>query len=155
MRNFLMITCILSLVGCASTPEVATAPAATAEKPAQVYGPGIGDGAIVPVADILANTDKFNGQDLKVEGQIVQVCQKMGCWFELSPGAGSTAHVRVKSPGHDVLIPKDSAGRMAVVRGKVVVNDLPAEEAEHYASEGGNAAAGKEIGIEMVAVEIR
>ena len=44
-----------------------------------------------PLATIVASPDQFEGQVVKTEGEISQVCQSMGCWMELRTDAEAPA----------------------------------------------------------------
>jgi hypothetical protein len=93
---------------------------------------------VTPLAEILAAPDRFSGQVVKTEGEISQVCQRMGCWMELRTSEGSPG-IRVPMAGHSFFLPRDVAGRRATIEGTVQVEALSAEEREHLASEGATA----------------
>lgn len=101
----------------------------------RVYGAPVDDGAIVPLSAIAADPAGHRGRTVTTEGEIKQVCQRMGCWMELQD-PGSEAAVRVPMARHGFFLPHASAGRHAVVQGQVEVRELTAEERDHFASEG-------------------
>lgn len=61
--------------------------------------------------------------EIEIEGTVARVCQKRGCWVELSDG---TTVVMAKSLSHGVLLPKDCAGKKARILG--IVRNAPAPE---------------------------
>lgn len=62
--------------------------------------------------------------EIEIEGTVARVCQKRGCWVEISDG---TTVVMAKSLSHGVLLPLDCAGKKARIRG-LVRNSPPKEE---------------------------
>lgn len=104
---------------------------------------------ITPLASILAQPERYRDQVVRTEGQIAQVCQRMGCWIELRPVAqdeqgaeGSAAPaVRVPMAGHSFFLPRDVAGRPAMLEGRVVVEPLSADVRAHLEEEGATATA--------------
>jgi hypothetical protein len=119
----------------------------------QAYGAEI-DGSTeqVTLAALLANPDQYNGKTVKTEGEIAQVCQRMGCWMELRADASSPA-VRVPMAGHSFYLPRDVAGRRATVQGTVEVEALSEEHARHLEEEGAQAAR-QRVGIQATAVVV-
>jgi hypothetical protein len=71
----------------------------------------------VALSQIAENATKYAKQTVKTQGRVTSVCQSMGCWMEITDSNG-TAHVRMT--GHSFFIPKDAAGRMAVLEGTVL-----------------------------------
>jgi RecJ-like exonuclease len=62
---------------------------ATCAAAAKTYGKAIDPkkGSTVEVAPLFAETAKFEGKNVVVEGKIAQVCQTSGCWLTLTDGA--------------------------------------------------------------------
>jgi hypothetical protein len=70
-----------------------------------------------------------------VKGQIAQVCQAEGCWMKLKNTAGEDMLVKFKN--HSFLIPKDLAGRNAVVYGTAMKKTVSVDEQRHMAEDAG------------------
>lgn len=70
----------------------------------------------------------------KVSGNITEVCQKKGCFMVLTQGEH---HARVKFKDYGFFVPKDSAGRKAVIFGELISATLTAEQANHFESDAG------------------
>src|SRR5690606_6877092 len=77
-----------------------------------------GDREVTPLATIVASPDQFEGQVVKTEGEITQVCQAMGCWMELRPDAESPG-IRVPMANHSFFLPRDVTGHRATIEGTV------------------------------------
>jgi hypothetical protein len=113
----------LSTIGCeAKEPPSGTAPGAAKEPAAPSrssvkLGSPIHSDQMVPLANIAKDTTKYAKTTVKTEGRITSVCQAMGCWMEISDASGE-AHIRMS--GHSFFIPKDAAGRRAIVEGTVL-----------------------------------
>ncbi len=72
---------------------------------------------------------------IKFSGQIIDVCQAKGCWMRLQLKNGSTTMVRFKDYGF--FMPKDSAGKTAIVNGLAFVEEMTVADQKHYAKDGG------------------
>lgn len=92
------------------------------------------------ISDILADPDAYLDQTVLVEGEILDVCPKMGCWMELKSDDGE-GMIKVKVKDGDIVFPGDAVGDYAVVQGTVYKIDLTQDEAvdyfEHIAEESG------------------
>jgi len=172
LRVSMFALCLLTLTGCnpSSQTEVAepsaepqegaesasSAPnAQELEDGSRLYGSALEDGrAMTPMGDLLGEPANFNGQVVKTEGVITQVCQRMGCWMELRASADSDAGIRVPMAGHSFFLPRDVAGRTAVVQGELSVSELPEDHQEHLAEEGAELAT-VDVQIEATGVIVR
>lgn len=103
-----------------------------------------------PLAEIIASPSQYEGQVVKTEGEISQVCQAMGCWMELRADRESPG-IRVPMAGHSFFLPRDLAGSRATIEGTVHVAQLSEEEREHLASEGAQAT-DQDVSIEATGV---
>ncbi len=109
------------------------------EDGARVFGAEVTDREATALATIVSEPSRFDGQVVKTEGVIAQVCQRMGCWMELAAAEGERA-VRVPMAGHSFFLPKDVAGRRATVEGTFEVAELDESAREHLREEGAQAA---------------
>lgn len=81
------------------------------------------------VSAILASPEKFDGQKVLVEGKILNVCQGMGCWIEVS-GDNEEEKIMVKVEDGVIVFPKDSKGKTALVEG-IIAEVKPSTEEHH------------------------
>jgi predicted RNA-binding protein len=92
------------------------------------------------ISDILADPDAYLGETVLVEGEVLDVCPKMGCWMELKSDEGE-GMIKIKVKDGDIVFPVEAVGDYAVVEGTVYKIDLTQEEAvnyfEHIAEESG------------------
>jgi hypothetical protein len=92
------------------------------------------------ISDILSNPEDYLDKTVLVEGEVLDVCPKMGCWMEIkSDVEGEKIKVKVKDG--EMVFPEEAKGKDALVEGKVYKIDLTVEEAveyyEHQAEEKG------------------
>ncbi len=93
-----------------------------------------------------------NGQRVRLEGRIENVCQTKGCWLELKDGERS---VLVTFEGYSFFVPKALAGREVVLEGRVKIKARTAEDIKHLQAEGGGAAVAARVEIVASGVQIR
>lgn len=99
---------------------VAAAPAG-----AETYGGGVTLTETTPIADLMEDPGSFDGQTVRVEGEINAVCEKMGCWMMLQDGA---AEVRIKVEDGVIVFPLESIGEWAAAQGEVSVRSMERDE---------------------------
>jgi len=104
----------------------------------------------VPLADVLAKPE--DGRAVRLEGTVASVCERKGCWIELRQGESA---VHVTFEGYSFFVPKDSAGRQAVLEGKVMVKEPDPDDVKHLKGEGAGEAAASRVSFEASGVELR
>ncbi len=83
------------------------------------------------ISDILNSPEDFVDKKVLVEGEVLDVCQKMGCWMELqSDIEGEKIKIKVKDG--DIIFPVEAKGQTALVEGTVYKIELTQEEAAEY-----------------------
>jgi hypothetical protein len=80
-----------------------------------------------PVADLLAEPDKYVGKTVQAKGKVTEVCQNMGCWMNLADENGKM--VRIKVQDGVIVFPKESVGKTALAEGKFAKLQLSKEQA--------------------------
>ena len=85
-----------------------------------------------PLADVLANVERYEKQPVLIRGRLNDVCQRMGCWMVIQDQG---AQIRVRFKDYGFVIPVDSIGREALVEGVVAIETLSEKQARHYESE--------------------
>jgi hypothetical protein len=89
---------------------------------------------------------QYSGHPLRVEGQVVAVCQHMGCWMEIRDEQ-TQAHVRMH--GHSFFLPRDVNGHRAAVEATLVAAH-PQTECDQSA----HAATGQVAAVELDALGV-
>ncbi len=70
------------------------------------------------ISDIIANPEVFVGKKVLVEGTIVEVCAKRGCWIKLA-GDKEFESMRIKVKDGEIIFPLEAKGKTALVEGEV------------------------------------
>ena len=105
----------------------------------EVFGSTLPEtGTPLSLADLMKDDQKYLDQEVLVATRIAKVCQKKGCFFVAQEGP-STARVTFKDYGF--FIPTDSGGKNVVLWGAFSRKSVSKEQAEHYATDLGEAAA--------------
>lgn len=71
-----------------------------------------------PISKIIAAPADFEGKPVLVEGKILGVCKEKGCWIEVA-GEKKGEKIKVKVNDGEIVFPKDSKGKTALVEGTV------------------------------------
>ncbi|PRD33420.1 UNVERIFIED_CONTAM: MitHPPK/DHPS [Trichonephila clavipes] len=80
-----------------------------------------------------AKAESFNG---KIEGEVVQVCKKKGCFLTIKR-AGDQEPIMVRFTDYAYFVPEDLVGKTVVVEGKAKVKETTVEWQKHYAEDMG------------------
>lgn len=87
----------------------------------------------VKAVDLLAEPATYVGDaPILVEGTVVDVCQKAGCWLVLSDGSNQ---LRVNVKEHGFAVDKDGTGAWARVEGRLEPIDNSEETVAHLEGE--------------------
>lgn len=97
-----------------------------------VYGKGVSSNPPVKVSDLLDHPDRYVGKAVAVEGLVVEVCEKRGCWMELA-GDREFESMRIKVDDGVIVFPMSAKGRRAVAEGVFEKFELTAEQAANRA----------------------
>ena len=90
----------------------------TAQAKTDVYGKGVTLKESTAVSAILDNPDTYLGKTVRIEGMIIEVCAKRGCWVYVA-GDRQGEKIQVKVTDGEIVFPMSSSGRMGVVEGVV------------------------------------
>ncbi len=96
-----------------------------------VYGKGVSIAEKTPVSAILDDPDAYIGKPVRVEGMILEVCSKRGCWVYLA-GDRQGEKIQVKVVDGEIVFPMSASGRMAVVEGVVEELKMSRQEMIKY-----------------------
>ncbi|RMH01478.1 MAG: DUF4920 domain-containing protein [Planctomycetota bacterium] len=108
----------------------AAAPAAgdPAPPPADetAYGAPLTLDTITPIADLVADWEKYEGRKVQVRGTVVAVCEHRGCWMDIA-GGEDYQKVRFKVNDGEMVFPITAKGATATAEGVVTKIVVPVE----------------------------
>jgi len=121
---------ILSLVFCA----LATFAFAQENVEGQAFGEGVKKGNIIPATEVNTKLGAATKADMKVEGEVVSVCKKKGCFMTVKISDKETMFVKFKDYGF--FMPKDMpVGTKVVIDGFAERKVTSVEDLKHYAED--------------------
>lgn len=127
MKNIIFAVLVASLLAC---------PAAFAK----TYGKGVNLTETTAVSAILDNPDQYLGKSVRIEGMIIEVCAKRGCWIYVA-GDRPDEKIQVKVTDGEIVFPMSASGRNGVIEGIVDEVKMSKEEfiayQKHLAEEKG------------------
>lgn len=93
---------------------------------AKNYGEKISSIEKTNISEIIDKPENFIGQKVLVEGTVVNVCAKRGCWIELA-SEKEFETIRVKVQDGVIVFPMEAKGKKALVEGEVYSFEYEAE----------------------------
>lgn len=95
---------------------------------------------VTAVSEINKNPEKYLGKNVLIEGLIIDVCAKRGCWMDIASDL-PFEKIQVKVVDGEIVFPIETKGRTARVEGIVEEIKLTKEQAirmgKHRAEEQG------------------
>ncbi len=92
------------------------------------------------ISDIMKDPKSYVGKKVLVEGPVVDVCDKRGCWIDLGSDK-QYGKMKVKVKDGEIVFPMEAKGKDALVEGQVYEIKMTKEQAlkaaEHEAKEHG------------------
>jgi hypothetical protein len=98
---------------------------------ATTFGGVVDKTKLVEVADILAKPQSYLQQQVTVKGTVEAVCQKKGCWMQLSAGKNQPTF-RIKVKDGDMVFPVSAKGKTAYASGKLDPIEMDLESSREY-----------------------
>lgn len=99
------------------------------------FGESIDKKGAVSAKKLAQKMDKAESLDIKVKGTITEVCQAKGCWMTIDLGDGELMRVKFKDYGF--FVPKDAAGKTAIIQGVAKNEIIGVDELRHLAKDAG------------------
>ncbi len=95
------------------------------------FGKGVHLEEVTKISQILDNPEKFVGQTVRVEGLIIDVCAKRGCWIYV---AGDRPHekIQVKVTDGEIVFPMSASGHLGQVEGIVEILEMSRDDILRY-----------------------
>ncbi|GAB2942574.1 DUF4920 domain-containing protein [Hymenobacter coalescens] len=143
-RTLLALTAAVALLGACqqqTTPDTAasgkasTETAAAAKPDGQTYGAAVTEEGAQPMSALPTVLGTQDSAQVKLVGQITDVCQAKGCWMKMQTADGK--EMRVSFKDYAFFVPKDVKGRTVVVDGWVRREEVPVADLQHYAKDAG------------------
>jgi hypothetical protein len=104
------------------------------------YGKALTLKETTKVSEILAHPETYDGKKVRVEGAVVEVCKKRGCWIKLSSDKEYES-IQFKVDDGVIVVPLDAKGKSAVAEGVVSAKTYSVEDlikqGKHQAEEQG------------------
>ena len=98
---------------------------------AKTYGKGVHLQESTLISAILDAPEKYIGKTVRVEGIILDVCSKRGCWIYVA-GDRQGEKIQIKVTDGEIVFPMSAAGRMGVVEGIVEELNISREQMIEY-----------------------
>lgn len=138
MKRILFIVGTAFLFSCGNTEQKTEEVKETVEEvTVQItkHGEEITEEGVSSTTEFLAQFEGKESLELKVAGNIDEVCSKKGCWMMLDLGDDKTMRVTFKDYGF--FVPLDAAGKTAIMQGVATMETTTVEDLQHYASDAG------------------
>jgi len=135
MKNLIIFSVLLFFTACTQTKEAKQNEVTDIETNYQSFGTSITpDNALTPDA-FLSEMEGKSLARMKLAADIDATCQAKGCWMQLNMENGEQLMVRFKDYGF--FVPKDAAGKTAIIQGEAFLDTVTVEELQHYAADAG------------------
>jgi len=95
------------------------------------YGAELTLREVTKVSDISDKPDRYVGKRVLVEGMVVEVCAKRGCWLNIASDR-KYEKIQIKVTDGEIVFPMSARGRKALVEGVVEEISMSREEAVAY-----------------------
>lgn len=111
----------------------------------QHFGEPINEENVLSPAELVNTVARQGTTEAKVTGEITKVCAVKGCWMTMDVD-GQEMIVRFKDYGF--FVPKDAAGKTAVIQGQAKIDTVDVATLRHYAEDAGKSKAAIEAIME-------
>ena len=135
MRKLVFICAIAFFAACSNNQGGEKKETATVDTTLQYFGDSITIQGAVPANQLAAMMKGKDSLAVKLEGTIEEVCQKKGCWMNVSIGNNQSMKVRFKD--YSFFVPKDAARRKVFLQGFAKTDTTSVKELQHYAEDAG------------------
>jgi len=99
----------------------------------QKFGEEVKPGDVKPAAKMEAAMGDKKTVDMKIEGKVLDVCKKKGCWMTLAMPNGDPMRVTFKD--YAFFMPMDIVGKKVVLDGLAKKQTISVETLRHYAED--------------------
>jgi len=99
------------------------------------FGKSISAIGAIPAMELSQKMNDQDALDIKLMGTITEVCQAKGCWMTID--LGNDQLLRVKFKDYGFFVPKNSAGKTAIIQGTAKKEIISVDELKHLAQDAG------------------
>ena len=136
------ITCLLAFavfaVSCGKKEEVKEEVKVTESY--AVFGDSISNDGALSSAEMMSKFESLKeGDTVKFQSAINEVCQKKGCWMNVALENDNSAFVKFKD--YAFFVPMNAENKDVIVEGKAYVSIESIDELKHYAKDAGKSQA--------------
>lgn len=85
---------------------------------AQQFGLPIDNSTLIKISTLMANPDNFLDEQVTIEGTVVGVCAKRGCWMTIASDK-RFENLQIKVNDGDMVFPMTAKGSKAIATGKL------------------------------------
>ena len=128
---FLIPSLLFAFVLMAQPPQIEAVKGMT-------FGEKISDAKALPANEVVTYFEKDRKGDVKVTGEVIEVCKAEGCWLRLKTNDGS---MLVKMKDHAFLVPLSLVGKTVEVEGPGSMKETSVDMLKHYAEDAGKSQA--------------
>lgn len=136
-KTILMAIAVFTMIAC-KKEETKEVTAVFPTENFKSFGDSITADGVISKEELLAKFETLKEGDtieVKFRSEIKDVCQKKGCWMNMSLNEDKNTFVRFKDYGF--FMPLNAAGSEAIVNGKAFISVETVDELKHYAKDAG------------------
>ena len=99
------------------------------------FGETIDKKGAISAKKLAQKMEEAESLETKIKGTITEVCQAKGCWMTID--LGNDELMRVKFKDYGFFVPKDAAGKTAIMQGVAKNEIISVDELKHLAKDAG------------------
>lgn len=132
MKNlFFLLLGLVILASCQQSNSEET----TSNAELEYFGEEIDQEGAIASSEFFEYFTEGDSIEMKMTGEIKEVCKKKGCWMSMPIGEDDEIFVRFKDYGF--FVPLNADGRIATIEGWAYKEVMTVEELKHYAFDAG------------------
>ncbi|MGX9461977.1 DUF4920 domain-containing protein [Shewanella sp. A14] len=112
----------------------------TAQADTLNFGEGVQHELLTPVSTLMATPEQYLDKTVTIEGTIVAVCEKRGCWMNIASDERFQS-LKIKVQDGEMVFPLSARGKKALATGKLQALKYNLEQTReikaYYAKEAG------------------
>ncbi len=130
---------VVFFAACGNTTTTNTSPVSNDTAAVSYYGEKITKDSAIAIGSLKSAMGDQTELKVKIEAPVDAVCQKKGCWMDLKMADGETMRVTFKD--YAFFVPKDAAGKTAIVDGVAKIEETSIADLKEYAKDAGKSQA--------------